>query len=95
MTRRAFPAPKLRVTARRWTPRSPHEAHCWLDNVDRDDDESASGAELDDRFGFEPVEGSATYDSLDFPRAAISLPIDDLAREEDTFEVEDREIVIV
>ena len=50
---------------------------------------------LDDRFGFEPFEGSTTNDSLDFPRAAISLPFNDLAREEDTFEVEDREIVIV
>ena len=51
--------------------------------------------ELDDRFGIEPVEGSATDDPLDFPRTAISLPFDVLAGEEDTFEVEDREIVIV
>ena len=52
-------------------------------------------AELDDRFGFDPVEGSATYDTFGFPRTAISLPFDVLAGEEDTFEVEDREIVIV
>ena len=51
-------------------------------------------AELDDRFSFEPVECSATNDGFGLPRAAISLPFDDLSREEDTFEVEDREIVI-
>ena len=51
-------------------------------------------AELEDRFSFEPIERSATDDGLGLPRAAISLPFDDLSREEDTFEVEDRGIII-
>ena len=52
-------------------------------------------AKPDDRLGFEAVERSATNDGFGFPRAAISLPFDDLSREKDTFEVEDREVVIV
>jgi len=51
-------------------------------------------AKLDDRFSFEPMERSATNDGFGLPRAAISLPFGDLSREKDTFEVEDREIVI-
>ena len=51
-------------------------------------------AKLDDRFSFEATECSATNNGFSLPRAAISLPFDDLSREEDTFEVEDREIVI-
>lgn len=35
-----------------------------------------------------------TDDALDFTGAAIPLSFDDLAREEDAFEVEDREVVI-
>ena len=50
--------------------------------------------ELDDRLSFESAERSAVNDSLGLARAAISLPLGDLSREEDTFEVEDREIVI-
>lgn len=52
-------------------------------------------AKPEDRFGFEPVERSTTNDGLGFPSTAISLPFDDLSREEDAFEVEDREFVIV
>ena len=43
-----------------------------------------------------PHEAHRWLDNVDFslPRAVILLPLGDLSREEDTFEVEDRGIVI-
>ena len=97
MTIKVGPRPKLRVTVRSSTPPLPHAGQTdWeLDTVDRDDEECASKAELDDRFGFDTVKRETTDDELDFARLSVALARDDFAREENAFEVKDREVVIV
>ena len=50
------------------TPSRPHEAHKELDKVDRDDEESAVWAELDDRFGFDGLKRDTADDELDLSR---------------------------
>ena len=94
-TRSEGPRPKLRVTRRSCTPGRPHEAHSMLDKGDGDDEEVAKRAELDDCFSLEPFDRDAAGDVLAFARLAVALALDDFANEEDVFEIEDREIVIV
>ena len=94
MTKSAFPRPKVRVTLRWCTPVRPHETQCSLDEIHRDDDEGSVVAELDDRLGFNAVDRMATDDRLNFTGVRLALSFDDLAGEEDVFEVKDREIVI-
>lgn len=76
-------------------PGRPHEAHSVLDKVDGNDEEVTKRSELDDRFGLEPVERCAADDELAFARLEIALTLDDFADEEDVFEIEDREVVII
>lgn len=96
MTSRLAPRPKLRVTFRSCTPFRPQLAqHDSSDEVNGDDNELAGGTKLDDCLGRCTGEGGAGYDAFDFPGLSVALPLDDFAREEDAFEVEDREIVIV
>jgi hypothetical protein len=83
------------VTLRSSTPSRPHEAHKELDKVDRDDEESAVWAELDDRFGFDGLKRDTADDELDLSRLAVALALDDFAGKDDVFEIEDREVVIV
>jgi hypothetical protein len=95
ITKSAFPVPKLRVTSRSWTPRRPQETHWGLDDIDCEDKKPARVARLDDRFSDKSVKRLATNDDFDFSCVAISLSFDNVAREKDVFEVEDREVVIV
>lgn len=69
--------------------------HTELAKVDGDDDESAQRTELDDCFGFLTIERNAADDEFDFARFAVALALDDFARKDDTFEIKDREVVIV
>ena len=73
----------------------PQEAHFWLVEVDGNDDELPCWADFDDGFCFFAFEREAPDNAFDFARLAVALALDDLARENDAFEVEDREIVIV
>jgi hypothetical protein len=95
MTSKLTPRPKLRVTFRSCTPFCPQLAHDSSGKVDGDDNELAGGTELDDRLGRRSGEGGAGYDAFNFSGLSVTLPLDDFAREDDAFEVEDREIVIV
>lgn len=94
MTKSAFPVPKLRVTFRSWIPRSPQDAQSASEEVDRDDEKRAGRADFDDGFRFDAVEGETADDGLDFAGLAVPLPLDDLAGEDNVFEVESREVVI-
>ena len=95
MTSSFSPRPKLRVTWRSSAPSRPHEAQTDLDEVDRDDKERSGRPDFDDGLGFVAGERGSADDSLDFARLAIALALRDFAREEDVFEIEDREIVII
>lgn len=93
-TRRVGPLPKVRATRRSCGPARPQEAHRDLDEVDRDDIEDAREVDFDNRFAFAAIENPPSDDGLGFARSAIFLALDDAAREEDIFEIEDREVVI-
>ena len=82
------PRPKLRVTVRCCTPARPHAAQRGLDTVDGDDEEIAV------RFGKDTVERFASDDVFNFTALVVALPLDDLAREDDVFEIEDGEVLI-
>lgn len=94
ITNRFVPLPKVRATRRSCTPARPHAAHRNLDEVDRDDVEDAHEADLDDRFGFALFKGTPSDDDFGFARFAIFLALNDVASEDDVFEIEDREVVI-
>ncbi|MEO8627174.1 MAG: hypothetical protein ABI612_03620 [Betaproteobacteria bacterium] len=64
-----------------------------MDDVDRDDVERARVADFDD-IRFTPAECPQTDDVFDFAGFGVSLSFDNLAREDDVFEVNDREVVI-
>ena len=86
--------PKVRATRRSCTPARPHETQRSLDEVDRDDVEGAGRASLADRFRLAAVKRKAPDDDFGFARPAVLLALDDAAREDDVFEIEDGEIVI-
>ena len=88
------PLPKVRATRRSRVPARPQEAHRDLDKVDRDDVEDAREVNFDNRFAFPVIENPPSDDGLGFARFAIFLALNDAAREEDIFEIEDREVVI-
>lgn len=89
ITRRSLPRPKLLVTCLSCTLALPQWAHGRSAEVNSDDDESASWGNLDDCFGCVVLERGARDDVLGFASLDVSLPLDDLAREDDIFEVED------
>ena len=94
ITKSVSPLPKVRVTRRNSTPGRPHEAHSGLDEVDRDDVENAREADFDNCFGLAIVERAAPDDIFRFTSFPVFLTLDDGTREEDVFEIEDREVFI-
>ena len=88
------PRPKLRVTSRRCTPSRPHAAQRGLGAVDGDGEEITVRGDLNDCFRWDAVERIALDDILDFARLPVALVLDDRAREDNVFEIEDGEIVI-
>ena len=62
-----------------------------MDEVDGDDEERARVA---DGFRFTPIECPAAGDVFDFAGFGVSLSLDNLAREDNIFEADDREVVI-
>ena len=93
-TNKDLPLPKLRVTNRRCAPERPHEAHTASDEIDRDNEESAREADLDDRFGLAVIERAASDDDLCFVGLTVFLALNDVAREDDVFEIKDCEVFI-
>lgn len=89
------PRPKLRVTSRCCTPVRPHAAQRGLGTIDRDDEEIPVWSDLDDRFGKGSAECIASDDIFDFMRLPVALALDDLTREDNVFEIEDSEVVII
>ena len=65
-----------------------------LDDTDGDDEELARVANFGDDLGGSTVEGATLDDVLRFAGAAVALVLDNLAREDDAFEVKDGEVVI-
>jgi hypothetical protein len=94
MIRRLSPLPKLRVTCLSEGLPAPQLLQLSSAEVGSDDDELASGANLDDSFAGEAREGLALDDVLGFPARPVALTLDDLPGEDDVFEVEDSEVVI-
>ena len=88
------PRPKLRVTTRCRTPVRPHAAQRGLVTVDGEGEEIAVRGDLDDRFCWDAAERGASDDIFDFARLPVALALDDCAREDNVFEIEDGEIVI-
>jgi hypothetical protein len=64
------------------------------DDIDSDDEEPARVADFGDDLGGRPVEGATLDNVLRFAGVAIALALDDLAREDDVFEIKDGEVVI-
>ena len=93
MTSKLSPFPKLRVTCLVCTFALPQYAHT-SDDIDGDEYESAHEADLDDSFRFAAIGRLAIDDVLTFLGLEVTLPLDDLTREDDTFEINDREVVI-
>ena len=73
----------------------PHWAHALSTEVDSDDDKLAAVTDFDDDFTSDPFERGTLDDVLSFSRCTVSLTLDDLAREDDVFKIEDGEVVIV
>lgn len=94
ITIRDGPRPKLRVTSRRCTPVRPHAAQRGLGTVDGDGEEIAVRGDLNDCFCPDTTEGVASDDIFDFARLPVALALNDRAREDNVFEIEDGEIVI-
>ena len=94
MTSKSFPLPKVRVTLRSCGPARPQDRQVALDEVDRDEEERTPGADFDDGLSFKTAERAPADDVLDFAGFGVSLSLDNLAREDNVFEVEDREVVI-
>lgn len=89
------PRPKLRVTSRCCTPVRPHAAQRGSGTVDRDDEEISVRGALDDRFGGDVAERVAADDIFDFACLPVALALDDRARKDNVFEIEDSEVVII
>ena len=89
------PRPKLLVTSRCCTPVRPHAAQRGSGTIDRDDEEISGWGDLDDRFGGDVAERVASDDVFDFTRLPVALALDDRAREDNVFEIEDSEVVII
>ena len=95
ITKRDLPRPKLRVTFLSSTPGLAHDAQTRLDKVDGDDEDDANLVEFDDGFCCSAFDRMTTDNELDFTRLPVALALGDLAREDDGFEIKDREVVIV
>ena len=65
-----------------------------LDDIDGDDVELARVADFGDDLSGSSVKGATLDDVLRFAGVAITLPLDDLPREDDVFEIKDGEVVI-
>jgi len=89
------PRPKLRVTSRCCIPVRPHAAQRSLGTVDGDNEEVSVRGNFDDCFGGDTAERLASDDIFDFVRLPVALALHDRARENEAFEIEDGEIVIV
>ena len=68
--------------------------HPLLDDIDGDDEESPRVANFRGDFCGNAIKGPALDDVLRFAGAAMALSFGDLSREDDAFEVKDREVVI-
>ena len=95
ITSSAAPFPKLRVTCFSCNAPLPQCAHFCSTEVGSDDDKLATEADFNDGFGGSAVERDSCNDAVDFTGLGVVLALDDLAREDDVFEVEDSEVVIV
>ncbi len=73
----------------------PQEAQRCSGEVGGNDEELACWPDFNDRFGTSLVERVATDNALDFSGLGVSLALDDFAREDNVFEVKDRDAVIV
>ena len=94
MTSKAAPVPKLRVTCFSCMELLPQYAQLCSAEVSSDDDELAGEADFDDGLSRFSVKPNGTDDELDLAGLRVALALEDLAREEDVFEIEDGEVFI-
>jgi hypothetical protein len=94
MTSRPAPLPKLLVTCLSCTPVLPQLVQPASSEVDGNDVEATALTGFDNGFGGIAGERSPLDDVLDFTSGLVSLALDDLAREDDVFKIEDAEVVI-
>ncbi len=97
ITRSRAPRPKLRVTCRISAPSSPHMSHRLVALLDprRDDDNLRGGTDLDDAAGRLAVEHLTFDDVLSFESLRIALPFNDFTCEDDVFNVEEADFIVV
>lgn len=95
MTSSFAPCPKLRVTLRICTPSRPQIAQLELSDIDGDDNKPARWAKLDGCFSGTAFEREPADEELAFAGLRVALALDDFAREDDAFKIEDRKVVIV
>ena len=89
------PLPKLRVTAHKTRPLAPQLTHGSSDGIGGDKKEFAAESDLDDRLGRRAVKRDAADNAFDFTTLPVALTLRNFAREDNVFEVEDAEVVIV
>lgn len=94
MTNSDTPRPKLRVTVRCVTPDLPQASQSSVLSIDREDVELARRTDFGDAGGDLAIDRSSLDDVFGFAGRAVTLPLDNLPGEENSFEIEDREIVI-
>ena len=97
ITRRLSPLPKLRVTYLTRVPSRPHSPHRRGGLLDPrcDEDDLSRGPDLDDAGGRLARKRGTSDDVLPLASLRIPLPFDDVACEDDVFDVEDADFVIV
>ena len=95
ITSKADPLPKLRVTCLSCKEALPQFAQRVSTEVDGDDEEFPREADFDDGLRGRTVECDAADDALDLASSDVALTLGDLPREDDVFEIEDGEVVIV
>lgn len=94
MTSREEALPKLRVTRLICTEGLPQWAHRCLEDIGCDNNEFFGEADFGDGLRAASVERGAGDNVFEFTGSDIALAFCDLARENDVFEVKDREVVI-
>lgn len=94
MTIREEALPKLRVTRLICTEGLPQCAHKCLEGIYCDDNEFFGEADFRDGLRVASVERDTGDNVFEFTGTDIALAFCDLARENDVFEVKDREVVI-
>ena len=95
ITSKPLPLPKLRVTGRICRPGREQCTQGSSECIDGDENEFAAVPGFGDGFGGGVVKRDTADDALDLARLPVALAFGDGSREDNVFEVKNREVVIV